>query len=70
MPYFNYHAKAKSLIKQKKLINYYFTEKHNNISPALVLIFNDINHPIMPIRYEKWNEYILLLNNFNNKTPK
>ena len=40
--YYNYHATAKKLIQEGKLINWYITEKHNNISPALVLEFNDI----------------------------
>ncbi len=61
MAYFNYHATAKRLITEGKLINYYFTDKHNKISPALVLVFNDITHPIMPIRIEKWKEYLLLI---------
>ncbi len=61
MPYFNYHAIAKSLISQDKLKGYYFTEKYNNISPALILIFNDIKHPVMPIRKHRWEEYLPLL---------
>ena len=63
MSYFNYHATAKKLIKEKKLIKWYITQKHNNISPALVLIFDDIKHPVMPIRKERWNEYLKILNN-------
>jgi hypothetical protein len=65
MAYFNYHATAKRLIKQGKLINYCFVNRHNNISPALVLYFNDFRHPIMPIREERWGEYMELI----NKTP-
>ncbi len=65
MPYFNYHAQAKKLIKDNKLIKYYLTEKHNDISPALVLVFNDKNHPIMPIRREHWQEYFDLIENEN-----
>lgn len=61
MGYFNYHATAKKLIKENKLIEYYFTEKHNKISPALVLVFNDIKHRTMVIREERWCEYIELL---------
>lgn len=61
MPYFNYHAKAKSLIKKGKLTDYYFTERYKNISPALVLIFDDFSHPIMPIRQNRWDEYLPLL---------
>ncbi len=61
MTYFNYHARAKSLIKKGKLIDYYFTERYKNISPALVLIFDDFSHPIMPIRQNRWDEYLPLL---------
>lgn len=59
--YFNYHATAKRLIENGKLKNWYFTEKHNAISPALVLIFDDIKHPVMPIRIDKWDEYLPLI---------
>jgi len=65
MPYFNYHATIKKLIKEGKLIGYYFTQKHNSISPALVLIFNDSTHPVMPVRKEKWEMYLPLLNDEN-----
>lgn len=61
MSYFNYHATAKRLIKENKLIGFYFTEKHNSISPALVLIFDNIKHHLMPIRQEKWQEYLNIL---------
>ena len=61
MPYFNYHAVAKNLIEQGKLISYTFEENYNGISPALVLIFNDQKHPVMPIRQEKWQDYLPLL---------
>ncbi|MBQ3218995.1 MAG: thermostable hemolysin delta-VPH [Clostridia bacterium] len=61
MGYFNYHATAKKLIKDGKLIKYYVTKRHNDISPALVLIFNDSRHPIMPIRKHRWSEYFELI---------
>lgn len=60
--YYNYHATAKKLIQEGKLINWYIAEKHNNISPALVLEFEDAKHPIMPIRQYKWDEYFPLIN--------
>lgn len=66
MSYFNYHATAKNLIKQNKLITHYFTPKHNNIQPALVLVFNDLKHPIMPIRQHKWQEYLSLIEQKNS----
>lgn len=61
MPYFNYHATAKKLIAEGKLIRYYVTERHGHISPALVLLFDDEKHPIMPIREHRWEEYLPLL---------
>ena len=61
MSYFNYHATAKRLITEGKLIGYYFAERHNTISPALVLLFDDYRHPIMPIRENRWAEYLPLL---------
>ena len=63
MAYFNYHATAKKLIKQGKLIESRLLANYNGIAPALVLIFNDENHPVMPIRKEKWNEYLPMLTN-------
>jgi hypothetical protein len=59
--YFNYHATAKRLIQDGKLTGYCFVKKHNSISPALVLIFDDVKHPIMPIRRERWTEYVKIL---------
>ena len=61
MAYFNYHAMAKKLIKDGKLISYAIVEKHGNISPALVLYFNDLKHPVMPIREERIQDYLKLI---------
>lgn len=61
MPYFNYHATAKTLIKKGKLLGYYFAEKYNAISPALVLLFDDKTHPVMPIREYRFSEYLDIL---------
>ena len=60
MSYYNYHAIAHNLIKNGHCLYAKFEEKHNNISPALVLYFN--NHKPMPIRENKFSEYLLLLN--------
>lgn len=54
--YYNYHAKAKKLIKEGHLIKYEIVDNWNNIKPALVLYFD--NHRPMPIRQYKWDEYI------------
>lgn len=59
MPYFNYHAKAKNLIKGGHLVKFEIVEKWGNISPALVLYF-DNNRP-MPIRSHRFDEYMELL---------
>ncbi|MEA4832405.1 MAG: hypothetical protein VB118_07295 [Oscillospiraceae bacterium] len=43
------------------MTGYYYTQKHNGISPALVLLFDDIRHPVMPVRHTRWTEYLALL---------
>ena len=65
MGYFNYHATAKRLIKQGKLIESRLLDEYNGISPVLLLIFDDKTHPVMPIRQEKWKEYLPII-----KKPK
>lgn len=60
MSYFNYHAKAKQLIADGHLVGFEIVEKWNNISPALVLYF-DNNKP-MPIREYRFDEYMQILN--------
>lgn len=59
MSYYNYHAVATNLIKTGHCTHTILKEKHNKISPALVLYFN--NHPPMPIRKESFEKYIFLL---------
>lgn len=61
MPYFNYHAAAKKLILEGKLIHYSFEREYHGISPVLLLFFNDLKHPIMPIREHHWEEYLNLI---------
>ena len=61
MAYFNYHYTAKKLINDGKLKYYYFTNQHNKISPALVLVFDNPTHPVMPIRENRFLEYLLIL---------
>ena len=60
MSYFNYHAKAKRLIAEGHLTGYEIVDDWHNISPALVLYF-DNNRP-MPIREYRWDEYFKILN--------
>ena len=61
MAYFNYHATAKRLIAEGKLKYYYFTENHRGISPALVLVFDDLAHPLLPVRESRFEEYFKIL---------
>ncbi len=58
--YYNYHAKAKQLIAEGHLTGYELLERYNNISPCLLLYFD--NHIPMPIREHKWTEYMQLIN--------
>lgn len=60
MSYFNYHAKAKRLIKDGHLVGYEFVDNWNGIRPALVLYFDEAKP--MPIREYRWQEYLPLLN--------
>ena len=68
MGYFNYHATAKRLIKEGKLLRYYIADTHRGISPALILVFDDATHPIVPIRESRWEEYLPLLKDIPNKS--
>ena len=61
MPYFNYHATAKRLIAEGKLRGFSFVERYRYISPALLLFFDDEQHPLMPIREDRFDEYLPLL---------
>ena len=63
MTYFNYHAKAKRLIMDGHCIKAEVVPKYNNISPALILYF-DNNIP-MPVRQHKFNEYFDLLKRYD-----
>ena len=55
MSYFNYHARAKKLIKEGFFKEYKIVEEYNGIKPAMVLFFKN-SRPI-PIRKNKWGEY-------------
>ena len=60
MGYFNYHAVAINLIKNGHCKGANLVKKHNKISPALVLYFD--NHKPMPIRKDSFDNYFSLLN--------
>ncbi len=61
MGYYSYHNTAKGLVRAGKLERWYFAGKHGRISPALVLVFRDPVHTVMPIREYRWHEYLPLL---------
>ena len=65
MAYYNYHGIAKKLIFEGKLDGYEFCEDYHGIKPALVLYFK--NHKPIPIRSYRWEEYISLIINFEDK---
>ena len=66
--YFNYHAKIKKLILDGKLVSYEFRKQWNGISPALVFFFYD--EKPMPVREYRFEEYMIILNDFNSKKEK
>mgnify|MGYP001089798776 FL=1 len=61
MAYYHYHAVAKRLIREGKLRRWYIADRYKGIAPALVLIFDDERHPVMPIREYRFEEYLPLL---------
>lgn len=63
--YFNYHAKAKSLIASGHCLGYEFLNSYHKISPCLLLYFD--NHAPMPIRKHKFEEYKFFLASFGVK---
>lgn len=68
MGYYNYHGHAKKLITNGELIKYTFVEDYKGIRPALVLFFKH-NKP-MPIREERWQEYLNLIKTMEGKSLK
>lgn len=69
MTYYNYHAKAKRLIKNGHCISVSFFKYYHNIKPAMVLYFE--NNIPMPIREYMWRDYIPLIleNNIHINNP-
>ncbi len=54
--YFNYHSKVKQVIENDTITKIEIVDNHNGIKPAMLIYFK--NHPPMPIREHKWDEYI------------
>ncbi len=63
MAYFNFHAKAKSLIKANQLIGVTIFDEYHHIYPAMVLYFST-SKPI-PIREYMWEDYLPLIKQAN-----
>ena len=63
--YFNYHAKAKKKIREGKCTGFKIVEHYHNISPCLLLFFDDDS--VMPIRKYKFDDYLFLLFSQNIK---
>ena len=61
MTYFNFHAQIKKLILSGKLKTFYIVDVYKDISPALILVFDDPKRPIVPIRKHMWDEYFEIL---------
>lgn len=59
MTYYNYHAMVQKKISDGKLVSYKIVDKHNSISPAMLLYFND--GKVFPIRQHKWDEYFEIM---------
>ena len=59
MSYFNYHAVAKNMIKNKKLLSYEIFEVDGK--SVLLLYFDDIKHQTMKIKSERIPEYLPLI---------
>ena len=62
--YFNYHGKVKKVIDSDVITKIEIVDNYNGITPAMVIYFK--NHPPMPIREHKWDEYIEYLTDEKN----
>ena len=62
MTYYNYHGTARKLISNGHCSHAEFVQSYKNISPALILFFD--NHKPMPIRKKCFDEYVTLLQFF------
>ena len=60
--YFNYHAKAKRLIKEGHCVGFEFVESYHKIKPCLLLFFDNCRP--MPIREGRFLEYQFLLSQY------
>ena len=59
--YYSYHAAAKKRIAAGLLQGMMIVESYHGIRPAMLLLFEDPVRPVMPIRVERWADYLPLL---------
>ena len=57
--YYNYHATAKRFIADGHLTGYEYLNEYHGIKPCLLLYFD--NHRPMPIRDDRWDEYLSMI---------
>ena len=67
MAYFNFHARIKQMILSGKLKSYYIVDVYKDISPALILVFDDARRPVVPIRKYAWDEYFKLIDSLDKR---
>lgn len=65
MTYFNYHATAKKLIREGKLINSKIITSGGET--VLLLYFDDVKHPVMTIKSYRIREYVPLIGKLNSE---
>ena len=58
MGYFNYHACAKKLLREGKLIGFKANKDISGNVTGLILFFNDLKHPVMSIKKGRVCEYL------------
>ena len=63
MTYYNYHARAKNLLRSNHCIAITIFREYHHIRPALVLYFD--NHRPIPIREYMWHEYLPIISEQN-----
>lgn len=58
MGYYNYHGIIKNRITSGEAFTVEIVDRHNGITPCMLIIFSD---KIYPIREYRWEEYIALI---------
>ena len=57
--YYSYHNMISKKIKEGRLIKYEYMERYKNISPVLLLYFNDGSiYPVREYAWFKYNKYL------------